>query len=51
MTEEISVKVLDMLMSGCFERWYENEFMAFVEGDENAPNREQILAWLTKQLG
>jgi hypothetical protein len=24
MNEEITAKVLNMLMSGCFERWYEN---------------------------
>jgi hypothetical protein len=51
MNEEITAKVLNMLMSGGFERWYENDFMAFVEGEENAPAEEQILAWLTKQLG
>jgi hypothetical protein len=51
MNEEITAKVLNMLMSGCFERWYENDFMDFVEGEENAPNEAQILTWLSEQLG
>ena len=51
MNKELAVKVLDMLNSADFERWYENEYMAFVEGDENAQTGEQILAWLAKRLG
>jgi hypothetical protein len=51
MNEEITAKVLNMLMSGGFERWYENDFMDFVEGEENAPNEAQILTWLSEQLG
>ena len=50
MNEEVAVKVLSMLMSGSFERWYVNDFMDFVEGGENAPNEAQILAWLSNEL-
>jgi hypothetical protein len=51
MNEEVAVKVLSMLMSSSFERWYVNDFMDFVEGEENAPTETQILAWLSEQLG
>ena len=51
MNEEVAVKVLSMLMSGSFERWYVNDFMDFVEGEENAPNEAQILTWLSEELG
>ena len=42
--------VFNLLMSRPFERWYENEFMDFVEGAEGAPSMQEILQWLKKHL-
>ena len=39
-------KVFEMLMSAKFERWYENEFMDFVEGEKGAPSKERILEFI-----
>ena len=44
-------KVFEMLMSAKFAYWYENEFLDFVEGEENALSKEQILADIKQMLG
>ena len=43
-------KVLEMLMGAKFERWYENDFMDYVEGEADAKCKEEILADLEKML-
>jgi len=47
---KLSAKVLSLLMTSDFEDWYETEFKAFAEGDEDASSKEQILAWLSNEL-
>jgi len=42
--------VFNLLMSRQFERWYEKEFMDFVEGAEGAPTMQEILQWLKQRL-
>lgn len=43
-------KVLEMLMSAQFDWWYQNQFMDFVEGSENPPTEEEILAGIRSML-
>jgi hypothetical protein len=50
MNKEQIEKVLEMLMSAKFERWYENEFMDFVEGVELPPSKKEILQDLENML-
>jgi hypothetical protein len=50
MKMKLSAKVLSLLMTADFEDWYETEFKAFVEGEENAPTETQVLAWLSNEL-
>lgn len=47
----INVKdVLDLLSSQAFATWYEREFMDYIEGEENAPSKEDILKFLEYKL-
>ena len=43
-------KILELLMGAKFERWYENDFMDYVEGEANSKCKEEILADLEKML-
>ena len=46
----VEEKILDMLMGAQFDRWYNNQFMDFVEGEEGAQSREEILECIKKML-
>lgn len=51
MNDQQVEKVFKMLMSAKFVYWYENEFLEFVEGQENAKTKEEILKDLKRMLG
>ena len=51
MNDQQVEKVLEMLMGADFERWYENEFMGWVEGScDLVEGQKRILADLKKML-
>lgn len=43
--------VLRMLESESFARWYNGEFEDYITGEEEAPTREQVIAFLVSHLG
>lgn len=43
-------KFLAILETSTFEKWYENQFTAYIEGAEDSLSREQLLGFLEKQL-
>ena len=47
----VEEKILDMLMSARFDRWYNGDFADFVEGEENAKSREEILEFIKCSIG
>jgi hypothetical protein len=51
MTQEQIKKVLDMLSTNEFWKWYLGEFTAFLDGEEDSLSKEEILEWLTTNLG
>ena len=46
----VEEKILDMLMGARFDRWYNSDFMDFVEGEENAKSREEILEFIKNSI-
>ena len=42
--------VLEMLQSGRFADWYENDFSDYVQGEDNSKSRDEILADIKKML-
>ena len=47
---KIENQVFALLMTADFEDWYKNEFTPFVDGDDEAPTKEKIMYWLSKEL-
>ena len=41
--EEVAEPILEMLSGAEFEKWYETDFMDYVEGEENAKTKREIL--------
>jgi len=49
--KESAEKMFDWMMTSTFERWYEGEFMAYVHGDEEQPEKEDLLKEIEYFLG
>lgn len=49
-TENVVESAFNMLMSQNFADWYTEQFIPFVEGDEAAPTKTEIMQYLEKRL-
>jgi hypothetical protein len=39
----LAIKILDIMLGARFEKWYENEFMDYVTGENLEITRDQII--------
>ena len=42
--------VYNLLTTQRFVNWYENKFVPHIEGDEDAPSREEIVEWIEDEF-
>lgn len=49
--QEQAQKIFNWMMTSTFERWYEGEFMAYVHGDEEQPEKEDLIKEIEFFLG
>lgn len=47
---DIAELMLSIIDRHSFERWYTTEFESFIAGDEDAPSREEIVAFLGRAV-
>ena len=41
--EQLAKIILNILEKQSFERWYNNDFLDYITGEENAPTKAEIL--------
>jgi hypothetical protein len=49
--QEHAQQIFNWLMTSTFERWHEGEFAAYVHGDEDRPEKEDLLKEIEYFLG
>jgi len=49
--QESAEKIFNWLMTSTFERWHEEEFAAYVHGDEDRPEKEDLIKEIEFFLG
>ena len=47
---DLAKDIFNLLSSAWFETFYENEFMSFIEGDEDALPKEKIISMIASKL-